>query len=81
MKRLQNKNTKSQCSRLLKYLKNHKRGITTYEAFSVLGIHRISARIADLKARGHKIDTIMHRETDENGMPKIWGQYVLRRTV
>jgi hypothetical protein len=77
MKKLQNKNTKSQCSRLLNYLKNHKRGITTYEAFSVLGIHRISARIADLRQRGYKIDTIMHRE-EVDGMPKIWGQYILR---
>lgn len=80
MKKLQNKNTKSQCSRLLKYLKDHKRGITTYEAFSVLGIHRISARIADLRQRGYKIDTIMHRE-EVDGMPKIWGQYVLRETA
>ena len=78
MKKLQKKNTKSQCSRLLKYLKDHKRGITTYEAFSVLGIHRISARIADLRQRGYKIDTIMHRE-EVDGMPKIWGQYILRQ--
>ena len=77
MKKLQNKNTKSQCSRLLKYLKDHKRGITTYEAFSILGIHRISARVADLRDRGYKIDTIMHRE-EVDGMPKIWGQYILR---
>ena len=80
MKKLQNKNTKSQCSRLLRYLKDHKRGITTYEAFSVLGIYRISARVADLRQRGYKIDTIMHRE-EVDGMPKIWGQYILRRTA
>jgi hypothetical protein len=80
MKKLQNKTTRSQCSRLLNYLKDHKRGITTYEAFSVLGIHRISARIADLRQRGYKIDTIMHRE-EVDGMPKIWGQYILRRTA
>lgn len=76
--KLKNKNTKSQCNRLLDYLQRHKRGITTYQAFSILGICRISARVADLRERGYKIDTIMHRETDDNGMPKVWGQYVLR---
>ena len=78
--KLQNKNTRSQCNRLLDYLKSHKRGITTYQAFSILGIHRISARVADLRERGYKIDTIMHRETVD-GMPKIWGQYILRETA
>ena len=81
MKQLKNNNTNSQCSRLLKYLKTHKKGITTYQAFEILGIHRISARIADLRGRGHKIDTIMHREYDEDGLLKIWGQYILRRTA
>ncbi len=78
--KLHNKNTNSQCSRLLKYLKTHKRGITTYQAFSILGIHRISARVADLRDRGYKIETIMHRETID-GMPKVWGQYILRETA
>ena len=75
--KLNNINTRSQCGKLLKYLKTHKRGITTYQAFEVLGIHRISARVADLRDRGYQIDTIMHRETVD-GMPKVWGQYVLR---
>lgn len=78
--KLHNKNTNSQCSRLLKYLKTHKRGITTFQAFSILGIHRISARVADLRDRGYKIETIMHRETID-GMPKVWGQYILRETA
>lgn len=78
--KLKNNNTKSQCDRLLKFLKTHKRGITTYQAFEVLGIHRISARVADLRERGYQIDTIMHHETVD-GMPKVWGQYVLRETA
>ena len=76
--KLNNNNTKSQCNQLLKYLKSHKRGITTYQAFTVLGIHRISARISDLRERGYNIETIMHREIDENGMRKVWRQYILR---
>lgn len=78
--KLKNSNTRSQCNRLLDYLKSHKKGITTYQAFSVLGIHRISARVADLRERGYHIDTIMHRETVD-GMPKVWGQYILRKTA
>ena len=78
--KLNNINTRSQCGKLLKYLKTHKRGISTYQAFEVLGIHRISARIADLREKGYQIDTIMHYET-EDGMPKVWGQYVLRETA
>ena len=38
---------------------------------------QFSARIADLREKGYQIDTIMHRETVD-GMPKVWGQYVLR---
>lgn len=78
--KLNNKNTRSQCNRLLEYLRKNKKGITTYQAFSILGIYRISARVADLRDRGYKIDTIMHRETVD-GMPKVWGQYILRETA
>lgn len=77
--KLNNKNTRSQCNRLLEYLKDHGR-ITTYQAFGILKIHRISARISDLRQRGYHIDTIMHHET-KNGMPKIWGEYILRKSA
>lgn len=73
---LKNKTTRSQCDKLLDYFKEHKI-ITTYQAFDVLKIHRISARIADLRGRGHRIDTIMHHEM-KDGMPKIWGEYIYR---
>lgn len=69
---------KSQNDRLLKYLSTHKRGITTYQAFTVLGIHRISARIADLRGRGYEIETIIHHEVREDGTIDRWGQYILR---
>lgn len=80
MGRLKNKTTKSQTERLLKYLMTHKKGITTHQACSILGIYRISARVADLRERGYQIETIMHRDTVD-GMPKIWGQYVLKETA
>lgn len=74
---LKNKNTSSQNNRLLAYLKEHREGITTYQAFAILGIHRISARIKDLRDMGYPISTIMHREVDREGVLKIWGQYIL----
>lgn len=39
---------KSQTQRLLAYLKKNRRGITTMEAFSELGICRLSERIREL---------------------------------
>ena len=76
--KMNNKNTRSQNERLLKYLQENKiLGITTYQAFAILGIHRISARVAELRERGYRIDTIMHHDV-VNGMPKVWGQYILR---
>lgn len=39
----------SQCQRLLAYLKRHKKGITTMEAFRELGITCVHKRIAELE--------------------------------
>jgi hypothetical protein len=78
MATLKNKTTKTQNDRLLKYLMTHKRGITTYQGPTVLGIYRLSARIADLRARGHQIDTLMHREVEEDGTVRTWAQYILK---
>jgi len=41
--------TKTQNQRLLDYLRKHKKGITTMEAFSELGICRLSERIRELE--------------------------------
>ena len=38
----------SQCQRLLAYLKRHKKGITTMEAFRELGITCVHKRIAEI---------------------------------
>lgn len=68
----------AQTKKLMKYLKSHKRGITTYDAVQKLGIYRISARIAELREAGNEIDTIIHCEEDEaTGTLNRWGQYVL----
>lgn len=77
MKNLRNETTRSQCSRLLKYLQENEEGLTTYQAFSVLKICRISARIKDLREKGYNIKTIMHHKKRRDGSMKIWGQYIL----
>lgn len=43
---------KSQCQRLLAYLKRHRKGITTMEAFRELGITCVHKRIAELEEVG-----------------------------
>lgn len=47
-----------QTERLLKYLKRHKKGITALEAWNELSIMRLSARIIDLRRKGHHILTV-----------------------
>jgi len=44
---------KSQCQRLLAYLRKNRRGITTMEAFRELGITCVHKRISDLEASPH----------------------------
>ena len=53
----------SQNDAILKHLESHT-GITSMEAFKLYGITRLSARIHDLKERGHKISTV-DREVDK----------------
>lgn len=45
----------SQASDILDYLKTHEEGITPIEALQLFGCMRLAARIADLKADGHRI--------------------------
>lgn len=40
---------------LIKYLKTHKSGITTYEAVTRLGICRLSERVRELQSEGRRI--------------------------
>jgi hypothetical protein len=40
----------SQCQRLLAYLRKHRKGITTMEAFRELGITCVHKRIAELES-------------------------------
>lgn len=60
---------KSQCERLLAYLKRHKKGITVLEAFTELGICCLHKRIAELEVvhaslgGGVTVPLVRHRIT------------------
>ena len=51
------KNTKSQKSEILKYLKTHKRGITSLQAIQLFGATRLSDVIFRLRQEGYDIVT------------------------
>lgn len=52
------KTKKTQCQRLLAYLRKHRKGITTMEAFRELGITCVHKRIAEID--GIQIGTDKH---------------------
>jgi hypothetical protein len=66
----------SQCDLLLQHLKEHG-SITGAEAFEKLGIYRLSARIADLRAEGYVIETIYKHEVNKRGEKVTYGEYKL----
>lgn len=64
-------------SRILRYLKTHKY-ITSYQAFELFNITRLSAVIFDLRQDGHKIGGIWETITDETtGNPVRFLRYFL----
>lgn len=79
MSALKNKTTKTQCKKLLKYLKSHKRGISARDALLILGIERASARIWDLRHSGHEIDQVWYQYENEDGNRVRYCRYVLIR--
>ena len=63
-------------SRIIKYMKEHN-GITSRDAFTHLGITRLSARIKELRELGYNISTIMVDGTNRFGEPVRFGLYKL----
>lgn len=51
------KKKKTQTSEILKYMKFHKKGITSKEAFELFGATRLSGLIFMLKKQGYHIKT------------------------
>ena len=52
-------------AKLLRYLQNHKRGITGHEALLKIGLYRLSGEIHQLRKAGYDIKTEMM--TNEDG--------------
>lgn len=62
--------------RIIDYMKSHK-GITSMDAFTDLGITRLSARIKELRESGYNISTIMVDGTNRYGESVRYGLYKL----
>lgn len=68
------KNRESQQARVLKYLKTHKKGLTSAMAFWRLGmITRLGARIFELRQKGYHICTLREPNRFSEG---FHGRYV-----
>lgn len=66
--------------RIIKYMKTHG-GITSRDAFTDLGITRLSARIKDLRDIGYEISTIMVDGQNRFGEPVRYGLYKLIKEI
>ena len=73
---LKNNTTKAQTKDLLKYLETHN-GITASEAWKKFGIERVSARIWDLRRKGHNIRNEWYKYENDNGNMVRFVKYVL----
>jgi len=65
----------AQCSRLLQRLRQGP--LTTTEAQRKLDVYDPPARVFQLRAQGHRIDTVWTRDETEAGVTHRVGQYVL----
>lgn len=66
----------SQKQKILDYMRSHG-GITQTQAFLELGCSRLSGRIYDLRADGHKIWTDMVKGKNRYGEPTEYAVYRL----
>lgn len=70
----------TQKDRVLRYMRNHD-GITSIQAFSDLGITRISARIADLRADGFIIASVRESGKNRYGEKTNYVRYILHEVT
>lgn len=68
---------KTKTSEILKYLKSHKKGITSLEAITHFGATRLSAIIFELRKDGHNIVMDWEEGTDMYGHKMRYGRYRL----
>lgn len=73
-----NESILTQNKTLLKYLKKNKSGITSFMAFDMFGITRLSGRIYDLRSDGNNIESIIEMGTNRFNKPCHWARYILK---
>lgn len=64
---------------VLKYLENHKRGITSLDAIQKFGITRLSNVIYVLKKEGHNIASKLEPVTNRQGGVCWVSRYILEK--
>lgn len=75
---MNNQKNKNQRNKILRYLETHKKGITPVEALNKFGCFRLGARIWELRAMGHNIETEYDCYVNDDGNNVRYGRYVLR---
>lgn len=73
---LNNKHTRSQCKTVLKFMREHKRGISQKQA-SKKGINCLAERIRDLRKKGYIIENDWYTYKNEEGHNVRYTSYVL----
>ena len=68
---------KTQTNEVLKYMKSHKNGITSMQAFELFGATRLSSIIHRLRKK-HIIETITEEGKNRFGGSTQYARYVLR---
>lgn len=66
-----------QAEKILDYMRTHD-GITTLEAYTNLGVTRLSARIWDLREDGHRIVSTRRRVVRRDGTTATVALYILQ---
>ena len=67
----------TQTSDILRYMRRHPEGITQRQAAKLFGATRLSSIIFNLKAQGHRIETVIETERSRYGRTARYGRYVL----
>ena len=72
----QGRSAEAQRARVLAHLRQHHR-LTTIEARERLNVLHPAGRVFELRARGHRIETLWRTERDAAGNPHHVAEYVL----
>ena len=71
------KEKKTQRSEILRYLKSHKRGLTSQKANDLFGSTRLASHICVLRKRGYDIETIEETTKNRYGSTTNFARYIL----